>query len=85
MAQASILQSDENWIMSASVFLLLNLAVAFYNAGTIWTHEIDIFQTWKLIGRGQFHRVQMAHFHKIPDAGAGIRAEADSRYGGEVD
>jgi hypothetical protein len=53
-------------MMSASVFLLLNLALAFYNVGTIWAHEIDIFRTWKLIGRAQFHQVQMSHFRKIP-------------------
>jgi hypothetical protein len=35
----------------------LNLAVAFYNVGTIWAHEIDIFRTWKLIDRAQFERV----------------------------
>jgi hypothetical protein len=52
--------------MSASVFLLLNLALAFYNVGTIWAHEIDIFRTWKLLGRAQFHEVQTAHFRKIP-------------------
>ncbi|WP_353072532.1 hypothetical protein [Tunturiibacter gelidiferens] len=52
--------------MSASVFLLLNLALAFYNVGTIWAHEIDIFRTWRLIGRAQFHDVQMVHFRKIP-------------------
>jgi hypothetical protein len=30
-------------------FLLANLALAFYNVGTIWAHEIDIFRTWKLL------------------------------------
>lgn len=51
--------------MNARLFLLLNLALAFYNEGTIWAHEIDIFRTWKLIGRGEFHRVQEAHFRKL--------------------
>ena len=51
--------------MNADVFLLLNLALAFYNAGTIWAHEIDIFRTWKLIGRAEFHQVQTVHFHKL--------------------
>ena len=51
--------------MNAKVFLLLNIALAFYNAGTIWAHEIDIFRTWKLIGREQFHQVQTVHFHKL--------------------
>ena len=51
--------------MSARTFLLLNLALAVYNAGTIWAHEIDIFRTWKLIGGGEFHRVQTVHFRKL--------------------
>jgi hypothetical protein len=52
--------------MNPSIFLLLNLAVAFYNVGTIWAHEVDIFRTWPLIDRTQFHRVQEAHFRRIP-------------------
>jgi hypothetical protein len=51
--------------MTPGVFLLLNLALAFYNAGTIWAHEIDIFRSWKLIGEAQFHQVQRAHFRKL--------------------
>jgi hypothetical protein len=35
-----------------TVFLLLNLALAFYNVGTIWAHEIDIFRSWKLLEHG---------------------------------
>lgn len=52
--------------MTPGEFLLLNLALAFYNVGTIWAHEIDIFRSWKLIGKGEFHQVQLTHFHKIP-------------------
>ena len=52
--------------MNPSIFLLLNLAIAFYNVGTIWAHEVDIFRTWRLIDRTQFHRVQEAHFRRIP-------------------
>jgi hypothetical protein len=51
--------------MNANLFLLLNLALAFYNAGTIWAHEIDIFRTWRLIGSAEFHQVQTVHFHKL--------------------
>jgi hypothetical protein len=51
--------------MTANEFFLCNLALAFYNAGTIWAHEIDIFRTWKLIGRTEFHTVQRTHFHKL--------------------
>jgi hypothetical protein len=35
MVQLSLLQSMKDWMMSASVFLLLNLALTFYNAGTV--------------------------------------------------
>jgi hypothetical protein len=52
--------------MTPSLFLLLNLILAFYNVGTIWAHEIDIFRSWKLIGEAEFHQVQLAHFRKLP-------------------
>jgi hypothetical protein len=52
--------------MSTSGFLLLNLALAFYNVGTIWAHEIDIFRTWALVDRKDFHEIQRAHWHKLP-------------------
>ena len=51
--------------MNASVFLLLNLALAFYNVGTIWAIEVDIFRSWKLVGKAEFHQVQLTHFRKI--------------------
>jgi hypothetical protein len=37
--------------MTASGFLPPNVALAFYNVGTIWAHEVDIFRTWSLIDR----------------------------------
>jgi hypothetical protein len=46
-------------------FLLLNLALAFYNVGTIWAMEVDIFRSWKLVG-GDFHKVQEVHWRKLP-------------------
>ncbi len=52
--------------MNPVTFLLLNLALAFYNVGTIWAHEVDIFRSWKLLGPDAFHRVQTAHWHKLP-------------------
>ncbi len=52
--------------MSPSRFLLLNLALAFYNVGTIWAHELDIFRSWKLVDTDAFHRVQFAHWSKLP-------------------
>ena len=52
--------------MNPSVFLLLNVALAFYNVGTIWAHEVDIFRSWKLIAPESFHRVQAVHWRKLP-------------------
>lgn len=36
-------------MVDLAVFLLLNLALGFYNLGTIWAHEIDIFRSWDLL------------------------------------
>ena len=52
--------------MTATVFLLLNLALAFYNVGTIWAHEVDIFRSWSLLDATDFHRVQLVHWRKLP-------------------
>jgi hypothetical protein len=50
----------------AKVFLLLNLALAFYLVGCIWAHEVDIFRTWRLVGRERFPAVQRTHWRKLP-------------------
>ena len=52
--------------MNPKVFLLLNLALAFYNVGTIWAHEMDIFRSWKLLDPSNFHAVQRVHWQKLP-------------------
>lgn len=52
--------------MSAMAFLLLNMALAFYNVGTIWAHEVDIFRSWKLVAPSDFHRIRGVHWHKLP-------------------
>lgn len=53
--------------MNPTVFLLLNVALAFYGVGAIWAHEADIFRSWRLItDPGTFHRVQSAHWRKLP-------------------
>jgi|SRR5262252_9176584 len=52
--------------MSPTTFLVLNLALAFYNVGTIWAHEVDIFPSWKLLDRATFRRVQQRHWRKLP-------------------
>jgi hypothetical protein len=50
----------------SKVFLLFNLALTFYNAGSIWAHEIDIFRSCKLLDPGNFHAVQRVHWRKLP-------------------
>jgi len=52
--------------MNAKAFLLLNLALGFYNVGTVWAHQIDIFRSWKLLDETDFHEVQRVHWHKLP-------------------
>jgi hypothetical protein len=50
----------------SKLFLLLNLALAFYLVGVIWAHEVDIFRSWRLVGPSEFHRVQEVHWRKLP-------------------
>ncbi len=52
--------------MNANIFLLLNLALAFYGVGAIWAHEIDIFHSWTLLDPSTFRRVQAVHWRKLP-------------------
>ncbi|MDW0118765.1 hypothetical protein QTL97_17720 [Sporosarcina thermotolerans] len=52
--------------MTEEIFLVLNLVLAFYNVGTIWAHEVDIFRTWKqLVDPKTFHIVQGVHWKKL--------------------
>jgi hypothetical protein len=52
---------DVRWVL-----LLVEFALCFYNVGTIWAHEIDIFRSWKLVSAEEFHRLQAVHWQKIP-------------------
>jgi hypothetical protein len=52
--------------MNPLIFLLLNLAIGFYNVGTIWAMEVDIFRSWKLVGIENFHKIQEVHWRKLP-------------------
>jgi hypothetical protein len=52
--------------MNPATFLVLNLALAFYNVGTIWAHEVDIFRSRRLVDPGNFRRIQMVHWRKHP-------------------
>jgi hypothetical protein len=49
-----------------AMFLLVNLALAFYNVGTIWAHEIDIFPSWKLESAESFRAIHSLHWRKLP-------------------
>ena len=49
-----------------TIFLIANLALAFYNVGIIWAHEVDIFRSWKLLDARTFHAVHSAHWRKLP-------------------
>jgi hypothetical protein len=51
--------------MTPLIFLILNLALGFYNVGTIWAMEVDIFRSWKLVGN-DFQKVQETHWKKLP-------------------
>lgn len=48
------------------IFLLANVALAFYNVGIIWAHEVDIFRSWTLLDVTTFRAVQAAHWKRLP-------------------
>jgi hypothetical protein len=52
--------------MNPTMFLILNLALAFYCVGIIWAHEVDIFRSWTLVDPETFHRLQSVHWRKLP-------------------
>jgi hypothetical protein len=52
--------------MKPITLLILNLAMGFYNTGTIWAHEVDIFRSWRLVGAERFHAIQRVHWRKLP-------------------
>jgi hypothetical protein len=66
LVQAQLSNRGDSEVVSPPTFLLLNLALAFYNVGAIWAHEVDIFRSWKLIGRDSFNRVQTVLWRKLP-------------------
>jgi hypothetical protein len=47
-----------NWLV------LLNLAAAFYNVGTIWLTQVD-WQLWKYVGRETFDEYHLAWWHSV--------------------
>jgi hypothetical protein len=52
--------------MGTNVLFSIVLALAWYNVGTIWAHEVDIFRSWALVSPEQFPIVQAAHWRKLP-------------------
>lgn len=48
------------------LFLLANLALAFYLVGAVWAHEVDIFRNWQVLDAENFHRLQSVHWRKLP-------------------
>jgi hypothetical protein len=52
--------------MGTRTLAVINLCLAFYNVGTIWANEVDIFRSWKLLNNVTFHKVHAVHWHKIP-------------------
>ena len=52
--------------MDPRTLILVNLCLAFYNVGTIWANEVDIFRSWKLLDNDTFQKVHLVHWHKIP-------------------
>jgi hypothetical protein len=52
--------------VNPTVFLLLNLALAFYLVGAVYAIEVDIFRSWRLVGTSHFHTVQTVHWRKLP-------------------
>src|SRR5260370_42004412 len=53
-------------MMNSTTFLLINMALAFYNTGLIWVHEVDIFRNWKLMELSSFNTVRARHWKNLP-------------------
>jgi hypothetical protein len=52
--------------MNPRMFLLGNVALAFYLTGAVWAHEVDIFRTWQMVDAKDFRRVQASHWRRLP-------------------
>ena len=52
--------------MAAEFLLLVVAALAWYDVGAIWAHEVDIFRSWRLLDLETFRSVQGAHWRKLP-------------------
>ncbi len=59
-------QASQGGYMNADGLFVLVTALAWYNVGTIWAHEVDIFRSWALVGPDRFPAIQAAHWRKLP-------------------
>ena len=66
MNDRSCCPSARYFAVNPKAFLLLNVALAFYNVGTIWAHEIDIFRSWKFVDATRFQKMHYLHWRKLP-------------------
>lgn len=53
-------------MMTPALLVLITAALAFYNAGTIWAHEVEIFRMWLLVPAERFRDVHRAHWRALP-------------------
>ena len=51
------LKSKRLTTMTAELLLVLVVALAWYDVGTIWAHEVDIFRSWLLVSPESFRTV----------------------------
>jgi hypothetical protein len=49
-----------------TIFLLANLALAFFIAGFVWAHQVEIFRSWRLLDAKSFRAVHEAHWRTLP-------------------
>jgi len=52
--------------VNSTSLLLAVSALAWYDVGTIWAHEIDIFRSWRLVDPATFRTIQSTHWKKLP-------------------
>lgn len=52
--------------MNSYTFLILNLVLAFYNIGIIWTMELDVFRSWRTLDENSFYSARGTHWKWLP-------------------
>jgi hypothetical protein len=46
--------------------LMMNVALGFYNVGSIWIVHVLIYPIWPLVGSGEVDAVRTEHWHRLP-------------------